>query len=265
MKLRRINPDKIQVPKVRVTARFDDETWEQFQKSIKEVGAIAPIICCEVDGELVLVDGLHRLVESRRNGATTIDVVVIPGDMVDVLTKNLYLDHMRGKTPASEMVTVIEALWKEYGLDSEKIAERTGLTREYVEKLQVISQLTPKCRAALDEERIRVGHAFALTKIKDPVLQETVLLQLMLYHWGVKELEGYIVTLAETLEQKSQVPSKEERIALARIRCFFCGEEFELGKIANPNTCVGCSHILLASIAEAEREIAVEQPPQNEP
>ena len=65
MKLRRVAPDEIVVPSIRVTAQFDEETWEQFKSSIKEVGAIAPIICCEVEQKLVLVDGLHRLVECR--------------------------------------------------------------------------------------------------------------------------------------------------------------------------------------------------------
>ncbi len=168
MKLRRVNPDVIKVPEVRVTARFDPEMWELFQGSIKAMGAIAPIICCEVEGDLVLVDGLHRLVEVRNNGEQKIDVAVIEGDMVDVLTKNIFLDHLRGKTPVSEMVRVIEVLWKEYKLDSEQIAARTGLQREYVEKLQLISELTPLCRKELDEGRIGVGHAAALAKIKDP-------------------------------------------------------------------------------------------------
>ncbi|MBA7648701.1 hypothetical protein ES703_56489 [subsurface metagenome] len=121
-----------------------------------------------MEGELVLCDGLHRLVEAKDNGSEYIMAAVLTGDMADVLTKNIFLDHLRGKTPPSEMVTVIEVLWKELDLDSEKIAERTGLTRDYVEKLQKLSKLTPLIRGALDEGRIGVGHASALTKIQDP-------------------------------------------------------------------------------------------------
>ena len=194
MKLARVKPERIKVPETRVTARFDPEMWEMFQSSVQEVGVVAPIICCQVDDELVLVDGLHRLAEAVRTKAPSIEVAVMPGTMVDVLTKNLFLDHMRGKTPVSDMVPVIAELWKEFNLDSEQIAAKTGMSRDYVEKLQVISELTPAARESLDQGRIGVGHAFALTKIKDPVRQETVLRQQELYKWTVKELEGHIKT-----------------------------------------------------------------------
>jgi len=258
MKLRRVKPDKIKVPETRVTARFDDETWEQFQSSIKEIGAVAPVICCEVEDELILVDGLHRLVEAQKSGATHIDVAIIPGDMVDVLTKNLFLDHMRGKTPPSEMVNVIEVLWKEFNLDSEQIAAKTGMTRDYVEKLQLISQLTPACREALDQGRIVIGHAAALTKIKDPVRQETVLRQQELYHWTVKELEGYIRDVEAIVKEREEAPAPTEPRPPLKLRCAFCGEYYDITEVANPTTCRYCSGTLFAAIATARAEAAAE-------
>ncbi|MBA7560960.1 hypothetical protein ES708_02594 [subsurface metagenome] len=241
MKLRKVEPASIQIPEVRVTARFDDEIWAEFQNSIKEIGAIAPIICCLVGEELVLVDGLHRLVEAQRNGTQMVDVAVVEGDMVDVLTKNLFLDHMRGRTPVSEMVNVIESLWKEYGLDSEKIAERTGMTRDYVEKLQLLSELTPLCREALDEGRIGVGHAEALTKIKDPVRQETVLAQQLLYQWPIKELVSYIKDVLELVESQPEREAAKEARGPVKVKCSYCGEEYDPAELAAPVTCRYCS------------------------
>jgi ParB/RepB/Spo0J family partition protein len=264
MKLRKVKPDKIKIPEVRVTARFDEETWQQFQSSIKELGAVAPIICCEVDGELVLIDGLHRLVEAQKNGATTVDVAIIEGDMIDVLSRNLFLDHMRGKTPVSEMVNVIEVLWKEYKLDSEKIAERTGMTRDYVEKLQLISELTPACREALDQGRIGVGHASALTKIKDPIRQEMVLHQQELYKWRVGELEEYIKEVLKLVTLKEEKKVEAEERPPVRIRCTYCGQEYDIAEIASVMTCRCCSGIMLASIAQARSEVVKETPPKDE-
>lgn len=265
MKLRRVNPDSIKVPEVRVTARFDPEMWEMFQSSIKQVGAIAPIICYEVEGELILCDGLHRLVEAKKNGDKTINVAVLPGDMVDVLTKNIFLDHLRGKTPVSQMVEVIRALWREYDLDSEKIAEKTGLTRDYVEKLQKVSELTPLCLEALDQGRIGVGHASALTRIKDPVRQETVLQQLLLYHWTIAELEAYITDVLAILQEKVEEVPPEEPRAPPVVTCYFCRGGYDIAQISNPNVCVECAGALLASIAQARRELEGDQPLQNEP
>jgi len=258
MKLRRVDPNTILVPEVRVTARFDSEMWSMFQKSVKDAGIVTPIICCETDDGLVLVDGAHRLNEALENKLPRVDVAIMPGDMVEVLTLNLFLDHMRGKTPVSEMVNVIEALWKEYDLDSEKIAVKTGMTRDYVEKLQKISELTPHCRQALDEERIKVGHAAALTRVKDPIKQETILYQLFLYNWTVKELEEYVNTVLATMEEQEAIPPSEEPRKPPELRCFYCREVKGVLELANPNTCTECSGVLITSINQARAEMAEE-------
>lgn len=259
MRHRQVSPDKIRVPEVRVTARFDEETWQQFQHSIEEVGAVAPIICCEVDGELVLVDGLHRLVEAKRTGRTPVDVMIIPGDMIDVLTKNIFLDHLRGKTPVSEMVKVIETLFVEYGLGVDEIAAKTGMTRDYVERLLKISELTPYCREALDQERIKVGHAIELARIKDPVRQETVLGQLELYHWPVKELHEYIDSLEAILAQPPTPPGGGAPPPPIKIKCFYCREDKDPTELAFPPTCRDCSAMMIQAIAQARREFEQDQ------
>jgi len=263
MKLRRIDPTTIVVPEVRVTARFDPEALEQFRQSIKDTGQIAPIICCEVEGQMTLVDGLHRLSETLQNGTPRIDVAVIPGDLSTVLAKNLFLDHLRGKTPVSEMVNVIETLWKEYEWDSERIATETGMTRDYVEKLQTISELTPLCRQALDEERIKVGHAAALARMDDPIRQETVLGQLIMYRWTVKELEQYIKEVLDLVRQQVETTPSETRQQPTGTKCFYCGETYDFAKIANPATCHVCSGILLQAQAEARREAQRTEEPQD--
>jgi len=264
MKLRRVSPSKIMVPEVRVTAQFDEELLEQFKQSMQEVGQIAPIICCYVDNQYVLVDGLHRLQEAMANKQESIDVAVIDGDMTDVLTKNIFLDHLRGKTPVSEMVHVIEVLWKEYQLDSEKIAAKTGMTRDYVERLQLISTLTPMCRRALDEGRIKVGHAVALTKVGDPVRQETILGQQLLYNWSVKDLEDHIKNVMAIVETPPAPPGPAGPSAPPTVRCYFCKQAVDISEIANPNVCRECAGIMLMSIAQARAELAKETPPKAE-
>jgi len=259
MKLQSVKIDDVKVPETRVTARFDPELWEQFQASMKETGQVAPIILYQVEGELVLCDGLHRLVEAKENGSEYIMAVVIPGDMADVLTKNIFLDHLRGKTPVSEMVKVIEVLWKELDLDSEKIVARTGLTRDYVEKMQKLSQLTPLIREALDEGRIGVGHASALTKIKDPARQEMVYHQWLLYHWPVPELHAYIREVEELVKEPAPGPREQEERAPIKIQCKFCGESYDPGQVANPTTCVVCSGIMFQAIAAARAETPEEK------
>lgn len=255
MKLRHVDPNKIVVPDVRVTARMDEETDEQFKASVKTVGIDEPIKCFEVDGQLILSDGLHRLVEAIRNKINPVDVYVREGTMVDVLCNNLMSGHLRGKHPPGEMMRSIELLWKEYQMDSEKIAAKTGLTRDYVEKLQRISELTPLVRAGLDSGEISVGHADALTKLKDPVRQETVFQQLRLYRWPVRELEAYIQDVLALLKPPKSSEPPKELPPPPKIKCFYCGAEGEPGQIANPNTCRECASIMIMSIRGAAQPV----------
>ena len=118
--------------------------------------------------------------------------------MTDVLTRNLFLDHIRGKHPPGQMLKVIDELTLKYGMDSEQIAARTGLRRDYIEQFQLLSGLTPMVRLALDEDRIKLGHAVALAKLPDPVQQEIVFQQLTLYRWSVKETGEFIKQVLET-------------------------------------------------------------------
>ncbi|MCK9598684.1 MAG: ParB/RepB/Spo0J family partition protein [Sphaerochaeta sp.] len=257
--LKNVDPNRIKIPELRVTARFDEESRRQFKESVKSTGIDEPIKCWQVGEDLVLSDGLHRLQEALDNNMR-IDVYVREGSMEDVLCNNLMSGHLRGKHPVSEMVKVIEALWKEYSWDSDKIAAHTGLTRDYVEKLQSISQLTPACREALDDDRIKVGHANCLTRIENPVKQETVLQQLLLYHWSVKDLDAYVDEVLKIIEAPAPIQQAAEPPKPHKVRCTYCQGEFEVQQIANPNTCQGCSAIMFESIrlarAEAEREQA---------
>lgn len=256
MQLQKFNPRDIMVPEVRVTSRFDPETWEQFKLSMGADPGAVFIICIMVDNKPTLVDGMHRLEEALTNNWPTIDVALVPGDMIDVLTLNLKLDHLRGKHPVTEMVQVIGALTKEYGLDSEKIAEKTGLSRDYIEKLQSISQLTPLILAALDAERIKVGHAYELTRIKDPVTQETVFYQQQTYQWNIKELSTYITDLLHYTPPGP--PGSAPTKPVIKIKCAYCGDEHVAGdgQVANPNTCQSCAGILFAAHAQARAEAA---------
>jgi len=192
MKLIKVKPGQVKVPDLRVRARFEDEILVQFKNSVKEAGILAPIIVCQVEEDLVLVDGAHRLEESIALGLPSVDAVVFEGDMVDVLTKNLFLDHTRGKTPVSDMVKVIGALYTEYNLDPDQIKEKTGLSRDYIEKLIKVSQASPSVQLALDEGVIGVGHAFELSRLPYAIQQEEIIAKHQVWRFTVKELHDQI-------------------------------------------------------------------------
>jgi len=243
MKLRSVNPKEIKVPEVRVTAQFDEELYQQFKESIKAVGQITPPICYEIEGEMVLCDGLHRLQEAIASGEPTVKVVVIPGDMVDVLTKNIFIDHLRGKTPVAQMVKVIKTLYQEYNLDTDQIREKTGLTQDYIEKLIKISGASPVVQEALDQGVIGIGHAFELSRLPYPIQQEEVIAKHQVWRFTVKELNEQINMVLKELDLLKQAPPttpSQETRAPAQYACEGCHNIIEPRYLRPVMLCPNC-------------------------
>ena len=224
-------------------ARFDQEILQQFKSSIKEAGIVAPIIVCQTGLELVLVDGEHRLQEAIDLGLKTVDAVVFEGDMVDVLTKNLFLDHMRGKTPVSDMVKVIGALYTEYSQDPDQIVEKTGLTRDYIEKLIKISEASPAVQTALDEGVIGVGHAFELSRLPYAIQQEEIIAKHQVWRFTVPEVKGLIDQVLVEMKAIAETPPPETPGAPPRqvtYHCEGCKDEVEPRYLRPVMLCPNC-------------------------
>ena len=263
MKLIKVKPSQVKVPELRVRARFDQEIWQQFQNSVEEAGIVSPVVVCQIGEDLVLVDGEHRLQEAVSQGIPAVDAVVFEGDMVDVLTKNLFLDHTRGKTPVSEMVKVIGALYTEYGLDSDKIRERTGLTRDYIEKLIRISQASPSVQQALDEGVIGVGHAFELARLPFAIQQEEIIAKHQVWRFTVKELHDQIDQVLHEIESIAEegpptVVSGPRPIAT--YHCEGCKDEVDPRYLRPVMLCPDCFGVVwkLAQVKPAKEEEKVE-------
>ncbi len=250
MKLRRIAPDKIMVPEVRVTAQFDPELYEMFKKSIADVGQITPIICMEVDEQIMLVDGLHRLLEAKEHNEPFIDVAVLPGDEVDVFTRNIFLDHLRGKTPVSQMRRVIDHLVKEYHLDSETIATKTGLTRDYIEGIMEINELTPYCLEALDDGRLKVGHCRQLAKLRDPVTMDIIAADAITFNRSVTYVQDVVKMALPSASTEVIPPPPEAPRETAKVKCGVCADDYLPGDLRMIPLCPACFSATFQLIAE---------------
>jgi len=265
MRLKRVDPHKIRIPEVRVTAQMTAETAEQFASSVKEVGIDEPIKVFEVEGELWLSDGLHRLQQALSNNLPQVDVTVREGNMVDVMCNNLMSGHLRGKHPISQMRRVIEELYKTYKIGIEDIVKRTGFTREYTENLLIISELTPLILEALDQEKIGLGIALMLAKIKDPAEQEKHFWMQQNYRLSQDAFKQYLREYdAAVKAQQTPLVAPVER-PIVHIKCVYCGDEYLPEELASMVTCKSCAGIMYSSIAAARRDAATNEPANQKP
>ncbi len=128
------------------------------------------------------------------------------------------------------------------------------MTLDYVEKLLIISQLTPMCLEALDEERIGVGQAYELTKAKSPDQQEVFLQMCTANHWNLVQLKAFMKQTLEIEEQRVEAPVVTEYQPPATVACRFCGEEYPPAQLASLIMCHSCQGIMFEAVAVARRE-----------
>ena len=265
MKLRQVQVDLIDIPPVRVTAQYDEEHLQLLKDSLAAMGTVNPIILTLDGGRFLVVDGLHRLQEARARGEKAISAVVYEGGPKEALLMNLVLNRVRGKMKASEMVAVIRSLWKEHGLDSDAIGEQTGLGRDYVEKLQRISQAAPSVQEALDREIIGVGHAYELARLPSPIQQDEVIAKYQVWRFTVKELKEQVdMVLREMEGLKAQTPSAapKEPPAPPRFYCEGCKQEVAPRYLKAVQVCPDCfSEVWRLGRARAAPPVSTEEKP----
>ncbi len=203
---------KVIIPSTRVTAVYDEELVAQLKESMRALGVLTPIVCVKVGEEYHLVDGLHRLQELRDQGVLMVDLVYTEGDAKDNLLQNLVLNRVRGKVKASEMVAVMGALERDYGMDSEAIGKRTGFGRDYVEQYIAVAKAAPSVQEALNAEVIGIGHAYEISRLPSKAQQEEVMAKFQVWRWTRKELkeqvDAVLAAMREVGEQREAAAAK---------------------------------------------------------
>ena len=225
MKARSIPVELCDVPPVRVTAVYDEEQLALLRGSLAAMGPVQPIIVLARDGRFEVVDGLHRLEEARSRGETRIDAVVYEGDAAQGLLLNLVLNRVRGKTKASEMVAVIGELTDKHGLDSVQIGEKTGLPRDYIERLQVIAKASPSVREALDREAIGVGVAYEIARLPAHAQQEQYCAEQQIWRRSTKEVRELVDQVLEhmrAMREAGPAPAAPAAVAPPIYHCDAC-------------------------------------------
>lgn len=244
MKTKKVPIAEITIPTTRVTAVYDDELRELLKGTMAKMGMITPVVVVQTTEGFRLVDGLHRLQEAQAAKLETIDAVVYEGEEKDTLLTNLVLNRTRGKTRASEMVKVIAALATEYEMDSEAIAERTGLKRDYIEQLMLISQASPSVLELLDQEIIGVGAAFQIQRLPAKEQQDELCARTQIWRYSVAELKALVDDTLEMMKHIPQGAPPPPPPTVIKYHCEGCGREMQPRDIKAIGLCPDCFGVI---------------------
>ncbi|MEM1518180.1 MAG: ParB/RepB/Spo0J family partition protein [Nitrososphaerota archaeon] len=254
-----LDPDKIEIPSVRVTSYFDEETRILFEESIEKVGIMQPLLVLQEGEKYILVDGFNRLQEAKLKGIKKVPCAVIEGTYKDVLLQNLSLNVLRGKVKPTEMMQVISELYNKHRMSLDEIAQLSGLKRDYIEKLLAISTCSEKVILALDDNLISVSHAYEISQVPDHDVQERLLTQTLTYRLSVKDLRDIVRETIKILKQRKEEKPTEvqvQEVKIPTVKCDLCGQEWPIKKVTGLTVCISCHSIALDAIRQKINEIA---------
>jgi len=243
IKFKHVDPRVIKVPEVRVTSIWTEEEYAEFQGTIETGGIENPLKCLQDGDTLWLVDGLNRLNEAMRLGIKKVPVAYQEGLYVEALLKNLYLNRMRGRTPASDEIKLIQHLMNDHHLTVTEIARKTGMKAQRIEQRLQIGSASPYVLMALEGEQIGVGIAYQLSRLPSLEGQNALLSGLLsaVPPPTTEEVEDIVDGSIKIIQERSQPPREPNPVIPVRtLRCHLCGQEYEPGDLRGINVCATC-------------------------
>lgn len=216
---------KINVPKERVTSVWDPEIEKEFEESVKTKGILEPLRLLDVDGELWLTDGLHRLLKAEQLHMAQVPALIKTGTVEDLLIENLIVNRQRGRSNPAQEAEVLAYLVEQRNFPLETAAKQMGLSIEWARKLMKISRLPEQIKDYLKAGKIPVTGAIYLVDLESPLEQISVARDAALYEYTayqVKARVGQLLNPDKEPEQGDYAFTKNGAPQKIPLRCRFC-------------------------------------------
>jgi ParB family chromosome partitioning protein len=194
---------------------FDEKALEDLAQSIREHGIVQPVLVKPLSEGYMLVAGERRLRAARQAGRTTIPAIARDYNTRDLpelaLIENLQREDL---TPIEEALA-FQTILRRLGITHEQLANKIGKSRVYVTNMLGLLHLPVTVIESVNHGLVTMGHARALSKIKDHKavleLHERVIVEQL----TVRELESIIRN--RTKKRKSSISEHTMQQATKRL------------------------------------------------
>ena len=187
---------------------FDDEKFNELERSIREHGVLQPIIVQKGVNGYELIVGERRWRASKKAGLKKIPAVIREVTDLESLELALIENLNRQDLNPIEEADGYERLTKDFGLTQEKIAKRMGKSRESVANIMRLLKLPRQVQQDMISGRLTMGHGRALLGLKSE--QEILFLRkkIVAQSLNVRATEIQV----NLLKHKSEEPKRSEKI-----------------------------------------------------
>jgi len=149
---------------------FDEKSLRELAESIKEHGVFQPVILKPVGSSYMLVAGERRVKASQMAGLTTVPAIVRDYNSI-YLSELAILENLQREdlTPIEEAIAFQKALVN-LNITHEELGKKIGKSRVYVTNIIGLLNLPTTIIQSVNQGTISMGHARALSKIKNHTL-----------------------------------------------------------------------------------------------
>lgn len=261
-----VDIDRINVPRERVTSVWDPAMEEEFMESVKVKGILEPPTCMEIDSQLWLIDGLHRLQAAEALHMTQILVRIIPGSLEELLIQNIIRNRQRGKSNPAQEAEVLQVLVEKKGFSLTMAAHQLGMSETWAKKLMKIATLPQEVKDLLKIGRLPVTGAVYLTDLPRDEDRAAVARDAEFYKYNADQIKRRVWQILnpdvepEPGETTFDAKGKPARVPLT---CHFCGRILE-DKDSYVWTCAECLSLARETIEYYHKTYAP-KPPDTQP
>ncbi len=162
-----INIDEIRSNPYQPRKHFDEDSLNEIAQSIKEHGIIEPIIVKKSIKGYELVAGERRTKAAKIAGLKTIPAIIknyTDQQMMEVaLLENIQREDLNPIEEAMAYQSIINL----GNYTQEQFAKKFGKSRSYVTNILGLLNLPSKTKTLVENKKLSMGHARALSKILD--------------------------------------------------------------------------------------------------
>lgn len=184
---------------------FDQESLQELAESIRVNGILQPIIVKKIAGGHLLVAGERRVKASQLAGFQTIKAIVRDYNNQYLAELALLENIQREDLTIVEEARAYQNALESLQLTHLELAQKIGKSRSYVSNTLGILSLPEAILDLINQGQISMGHARALSKLKDLDRVKKIAEMVVLNKLTVREIEQ----LAKTEKKKNVVTRNE--------------------------------------------------------
>lgn len=220
--------DQIRVPDERITSVTPEEIFTELKDSIAKHGIIQPLQIMEIDGEFILVDGLHRVIAAQQMGKSTVPCIIRKGKEETLLVQNMIVNRQRGVSDPVGEGNILRALVREHGMNVKQACRAVGISPTKGRKLYNIVSLSDPILQLISHKKLAVGSAEHLLALDDPEKALEVANDAVKWRYTVEQTKSRVMELLTPLHDKpigGYEFTEAGQPAQVLPKCFACGKE----------------------------------------